>query len=217
MKGTGRFLFHQYLTSTTINNHWEGTTTTTTTAQQNIRRRVKFLSDSSPRDVQTALAMISGISEEEEMEMEQFHLQQTQHQQQQPTMQQYPPLQGLNNIQLDTALFNHFDNDPQQQLDDDICTVPPKIDTIRAITKRLASIPPPGKLVDIMEWMEQKTGNMDLFQAFFDDDDENRVDRNQIVLTPSGDHFQGGEWVYVIIISSILHIASTVHVSWALL
>ena len=80
MKGTGRFLFHQYLTSTTtsINDDWDGTTT----AQQNIqRRRVKFLSDSSPRDVQTALAMISGISEEEEMEMEQFHLQQQQTQQ----------------------------------------------------------------------------------------------------------------------------------------
>jgi len=201
MKGTGRFLFHQYLTSTTtsINDDWDGTTT----EQQNIRRRVKFLSDSSPRDVQTALAMISGISEEMEEDMEQFHLHQQQQQQQtqqhqqqqqqqQPTMQQYPPLKGLNNIQLDAALFNHFDNDPQQ-MDDDICTIPPKIDTIRAITQRLASIPPPGKLVDIMEWMEQKTGNMHLFQAFFDDDDENQVvDRNQIVLTPSGDHFQGG-------------------------
>ena len=114
------------------------------------------------------------------------------------TTQQYyedPPnrLQGLRNIQLDPELFNHLDEQQQQQQNEDTCVLPPKVDTIRAIAERLRTIPPPGTLVEIMEWMERTTGHMGLFQPFFNDDDNDTQDeRNQILLTPSGDHFQGG-------------------------
>ena len=121
------------------------------------------------------------------------------------TTRQYyedPPsnrLQGLHNIQLDPELFNHLDEQQQQQQNEDICVLPPKVDTIRAIAERLRTIPPPGTLVEIMEWMERTTGHMDLFQPFFhDDDNDTQDDRNQILLTPSGDHFQGGGWHIII-------------------
>jgi hypothetical protein len=106
----------------------------------------------------------------------------------QPYDDDSPPILGLYNIQLEPDLFHHFD--PKQQKHD-ICTLPPKVDTIRAIEDRLRSIPPPQKLVEIMEWMERKTGKMDLFQPFFDDDDDDDK-RNHILLTTNGDHFQGG-------------------------
>ena len=147
---------------------------------------------------------MTGISEEEEMEMELLQLNRqttTQTQTITTTTRQYyedPPsnrLQGLHNIQLDPELFNHLDEQQQQQQNEDICVLPPKVDTIRAIAERLRTIPPPGTLVEIMEWMERTTGHMGLFQPFFNDDDNDTQDeRNQILLTPSGEHFQGGGW-----------------------
>ena len=146
------------------------------------------------------MAIITGIFEEEEKELQLLELnrQTAQTQTITTTTRQYfedPPsnrLQGLHNIQLDPELFNHLD-EQQQQHDEDICVLPPKVDTIRAIAERLRTIPPPGTLVEIMEWMERTTGHMGLFRPFFNDDDS-QDDRNQIQLTPSGEHFQGGGW-----------------------
>jgi hypothetical protein len=197
MKGTGKFLFQRYLVrnhhaiNENSNDGLRGRKIGIKTQRQR-RRRVKFVSDNAPRDVQTALAIMTGILEEDDQLQLLLLLQQQQQQNHLQTLQQYddnsPPIQGLHNIQLEPDLFTHFDSKQQPH---DICALPPKVDTIRVIEDRLRSIPPPQKLVEIMEWMERKTGKMDLFQPFFDDDDDDDK-RNHILLTTNGDHFQGG-------------------------
>ena len=136
------------------------------------------MSDNSPRDIQTALAMISGMAEEIEK--------QTQNDMTSP----YYRLQGLDNIDIDPSLFHPFERNAfrsQFSQRKEVCTTPPKEDTTQSIEQRLRTILPPDSLSNIMNWMETQAGGVDLFQSFKYDDPIQAIS-----LAPDGKHFEGG-------------------------
>ncbi len=160
VKGTGAFLLKRYLVD-------DGGDQET--------KRVAFVSDNSPRDIQTALAMISGMAEEIEK--------QTRNDMTSP----YYRLQGLDNIDIDPPLFHPFERNgfrSQFFQRNEVCTTPPKEDTTHSIEQRLRTILPPDSLSNIMKWMETQTGRIDLFQSF--------TSNHAISLAPDGKHFKGG-------------------------
>ena len=162
VKGTGAFLLKRYFAE-----------------QEGGNWNIAFVSDTVPRDVQTALAMMTGMAEE-------IVKQATT---KEPTSSRSSHVQGLDDIEIDPPLFNPYEpngfrSESTQQ--EPICKRPPIEDTKLSIEQRLRTIPPPSSLLEIMQWMKTKTG-INLFQEF----ENNDPNYTTITMAPDGKSFQG--------------------------
>jgi len=173
IKGTGKFLLQRFLTDDDNDGVKE-------------MKRIAFISDNRPRDVQTAFAMMSGMAEE--------IANQTSH-----NNSPYVELVGLDNIDIDPQIFHPFErNGFRSQVIEEhaICTTPPLTDTVQAMEQRLRTIQPPGNMLDIMEWMENKSGRQDLFHAFELKSDQHSsatTNVDELLVSSDGSGIQGGK------------------------
>jgi hypothetical protein len=135
ISNTGKFLLQRFLT---VENNPE-------------IMRIAFTSDNRPRDVQTAFAMMSGMAEEIANQATHSN----------SNNSPYFELVGLDNIDIDPQIFHPFEsNGFRSQIIEEnaICSPPPLKDTVQAMEQRLHTVQPPGNLLDIMQWMEEKSG-----------------------------------------------------------
>ena len=162
VKGTGAFLLNRYLIDKKDGGRaWN----------------VAFVSDTVPRDVQTALAMMTGMAEEIVKQTEE------------ETKPQHHHVQGLENIEIDPPLFNPYESNgfrSESTRQERVCAKPPIQDTKQSIEQRLRTVPPPSSLLEIMEWMKTKTG-INLFHEFETKD----PNYTKITMAPDGTNLQG--------------------------
>ena len=176
IKGTGKFLLQRFLTDDDNDGVKE--------------KRIAFISDNRPRDVQTAFAMMSGMAEE--------IANQTSH-----NNSPYYTLVGLDNIDIDPQIFHPFErNGVRSQFVEEnaICSPPPLTDTVQAMEQRLRTIQPPGNMLDIMEWMENKSGRRNLFHAFEPKSDQHSsatTNVDELLVSSDGSGIQGGKLLFL--------------------
>jgi hypothetical protein len=181
IKGTGKFLLQRFLTDDDNDGVKE-------------MKRIAFISDNRPRDVQTAFAMMSGMAEE--------IANQTTHNNNSP----YYTLVGLDNIDIDPQIFHPFESNGfrSQVIEENaICSPPPLKDTLQAMEQRLHTVQPPGNMLDIMKWMEEKSGRKDLFHTFEPTDHHSSATRNVdelLLVSADGSGIQGGKLFLIIAI-----------------
>ena len=183
IKGTGKFLLQRFLTDDDNDGVKE-------------MKRIAFISDNRPRDVQTAFAMMSGMAEE--------IANQTTHNNNNNSP--YYTLVGLDNIDIDPQIFHPFEsNGFRSQIIEEnaICSPPPLKDTLQAMEQRLHTVQPPGNMLDIMKWMEEKSGRKDLFHTFEPTDHHSSATRNVdelLLVSADGSGIQGGKLFLIIAI-----------------
>jgi hypothetical protein len=186
VKGTGAFLLNRYLinddgTDDDNNNNNNNGNTGFGNGEQR-KYRVAFISDKTPRDMQTALAMMTGMAETimpPRTTNPQLH--------KTTALDHHPLVVGLDTVEIDPMLFHPFERNgfrSKATLQKEVCATPPSEDTKHAIKHRLSTIPPPSSLWDIVQWMTKQTG-IDLFHVF------DKEDLTNITLGPDGEQFQG--------------------------
>jgi hypothetical protein len=175
MSNTGKFLLQRFLTDDDNDNVKE-------------TMRISFISDNRPRDVQTAFAMMSGMAEEIANQTTHNNNNNNNNNNNSP----YYTLVGLDNIDIDPQIFHPFESNGFRSHvieENAICSPPPLKDTAQAIKQRLHTIQPPGNILDIMQWMEEKSGRKDLFHS--NSDFANDKDELLLGISSDGKHFTG--------------------------
>lgn len=107
---------------------------------------------------------------------------------------------GLDNIDIDPQIFHPFERNGFRS--NAICTPPPLKDTVQAMEQQLRTMPPPGNLMDIMKWMEKKSGQQDLFHAFDQHSSATTTTTtnvDELLVSADGSGIQGGKLFFSLI------------------
>jgi len=150
------------------------------------KKSILFVSDKSPRDVQSALAMMTGMAETVVLPK----ARQQQQPSKNPSSSSSYEIQGLDTMEIDPPLFHPFESNgyrSQTIQQEQVCTKPPKEEIQKAIQERLQRIPPPTNLSNIMDWIKMRTGIHDVFHVF----ETNDPNHGRITISKDGQHFQG--------------------------
>jgi hypothetical protein len=130
---------------------------------------VKFLVDQSPRDVQTAYAIVDGMADV-------LTKQRGSKCQNEAQM----IIKGLDTIEMEPRLF-----DPTKM--NGFCDIPPFSDKVRNVQERYENTTPPGNITETLLWIQEK-GEKRFMDYFIDNKDELVKDPS---LAEDASHFQG--------------------------